>query len=133
MSRVTSIRTHARIVDDVGVDVGENLAQRLVRVGCAGRSGGTGGVDPRNRLAVGTAVAHCPLEQILERAWQCAGVLRRAHEQRVGCGHRRAQFSYGWVNRRPFPIVIQVEVRQAAHPVVQRGLDAIDREGAGRP
>jgi hypothetical protein len=37
---------HAGGLDDVGVDVSQDLAQRLVRVGTAGRRGGTGDIDP---------------------------------------------------------------------------------------
>ena len=84
----------AGCLDDVGVDVAEHLAQRVVRVRAAGGRGRSGCVDPCDRLAVRAAVAHRPLEQVLQRSGQRAGVLGRAqqHARRAAtiCSRRSA-------------------------------------------
>jgi ribosomal protein S18 acetylase RimI-like enzyme len=52
----------ARRLNDVGVDVAEDLAERVVRVRPACRGGRARGVDPRDRLAVRAAIADGPLQ-----------------------------------------------------------------------
>jgi hypothetical protein len=76
-------------VDHVSADVAQDLGERRVRVGGGGRRRGAGDVEPGHRLAVGAGVADRPLEQVLERAGERAGVLGGGDHERVGGRDRR--------------------------------------------
>src|SRR4051794_23475243 len=73
----------AGLLDDVGADVAEHLAQRVVGVGAARGGGNARGVDEGHGPAVHLGPADRPVEQVLERARQRAGVLRRAEQHGV--------------------------------------------------
>jgi ribosomal protein S18 acetylase RimI-like enzyme len=120
-------------LDDIGVDVSEHLAQRVVGVGSAGGRGRSRRVDPCDRLAVGAAVAHGPLEQVLERPGQRAGVFGRAQQERVGRSDVRAQVRHGGVHGLSLAVIVRVEMGQVRHASVERRGQAVAGELARRP
>ena len=121
----------AGVVDDGGVGVGQDLAQRLVGVGRAGR--GSRRVDPGDRLLVDGArlvVADGPVEEVLERSGQGTGVLRRAEHHGVGGSDGCSQLGD---RRRERPLVaVGVEVRETVEALVEDGDDS-GREPDGGP
>ena len=124
----TAARRHrdrdARLLDDRPAGVRDDGAQLGVRAGGATRRRR---VDPRHRLVVARAVADGPVEQVLERAGERAGVLRGREHHRIGGRELAAQL--GDRRREWVGVVVGIEMRERREPGVRDGLDRRRRHG----
>ncbi len=94
-------------IDDARAGVAQDGAQRRVRAAGSGRGGRH--VDPPDRLVVDLAAADRPVQQVLQRARQCAGVLRRREQDRVRTGYLRPKVRNRGMQRRG--VIVGIEVR----------------------
>lgn len=106
--------------DGRGPHVVENACERSFRAEAATFRRD---VDPGDRLAVEIAVAHRPVEQVLEAARQVAGVLWRREQHGSRFGELPAQ--PGDRRMEGLVLLVRIEGGELREPVIEDGSDAV--------